>query len=267
MTKFMRYVLLVVAALQLFFALAFFLQWPIAVNIWPFPGTTPLTFIFIASIAAAAGASTLWAAATENFGALGGIGLDYIAILLPVSILSFQIAAGGGNPTLAGYGVLCLTGVLFGVGIFVWSLRFPMDRTLPMPGLVRWSFVVFIVALLITSGRLILQIPTIPWAITPDLGVVIAAIFFGAALYFVYGLARPSWVNSAGQLVGFLAYDLVLIVPFLTRLPTVAAEHRLGLTIYTGVVLYSGLVAIYYLFINGPTRLWGRKPAATAATP
>jgi hypothetical protein len=48
-----------------------------------------------------------------------------------------------------------------------------------------------------------------------------------------------------------------LIVPFLTRLPTVADEQRLGLTIYTGVVIYSGLLAIYYLFINKTTRMWG----------
>ena len=74
--------------------------------------------------------------------------------------------------------------------------------------------------------------------------------FPGTAAYFAYGLLRPSWVNSAGQLVGFLAYDVVLIVPFLTRLPTTPAEFRVGLTIYTAVVIYSGLLAIYYLFIH-----------------
>jgi hypothetical protein len=75
-------------------------------------------------------------------------------------------------------------------------------------------------------------------------------------VYFFYSLLRPSWVNSAGQLVGFLAYDVVLIVPFLMRLPTVAPEQRLGLSIYTAVVIYSGLLAAYYLFIHKPTRLW-----------
>ena len=80
--------------------------------------------------------------------------------------------------------------------------------------------------------------------------------FLGAADYFAYGLLRPSWLNTAGQLIGFLAYDIVLIVPFLIRLPTIPPENRIGLTIYTGVVIYSGLVAIYYLFLNKPTRLW-----------
>ena len=86
--------------------------------------------------------------------------------------------------------------------------------------------------------------------------------FLGAALYFIYALIRPSWLNAAGQLAGFLAYDAVLIVPFLTRLPTVSPENQVGLTIYTGVVIYSGLLAIYYLFIHPPTRLWARASAS-----
>jgi hypothetical protein len=79
--------------------------------------------------------------------------------------------------------------------------------------------------------------------------------FFGAATYFVYALMRPTWVNAAGQLAGFLAYDVVLIVPFLSRLPTAAPEHRIGLIIYTAVVIYSGLLAIYFLVIHKPTRV------------
>jgi hypothetical protein len=88
--------------------------------------------------------------------------------------------------------------------------------------------------------------------------------FFGAALYFTYAILRPSWLNSAGQLIGFLAYDIVLIVPFLTRLPSTAPEFRTNLTIYTGIVIYSGLLAIYYLFIHKPTRqrTWMRSKSA-----
>ncbi|MFN2125545.1 MAG: hypothetical protein ACK2UP_18775 [Candidatus Promineifilaceae bacterium] len=99
------------------------------------------------------------------------------------------------------------------------------------------------------------------WMITPELSVVIGWMFVGAALYFVYGLLRPSWLNSAGQLIGFLFYDLVLIVPFLTRLSTVSEANRLGLYVYTAVLILSGLLAIYFLFINGPTRTatWRRS--------
>ncbi|MCB0019603.1 MAG: hypothetical protein KDE09_17555 [Anaerolineales bacterium] len=238
------------------------MQLPFAVNIWPFPETTPLTFIFISSIFAAAAASTLWAAASENYGALAGIGLDYLVILTPVAILSFQQGAISGNPRMTAYGIACLFGSFFGLGLLLWSIRIPIDNTIPMPGLVRWSFVLFIIALLIVSSRLILKVPNvIPWKITPELSAVIGWMFLGAAMYFAYALVRPSWVNAAGQLAGFLAYDVVLIVPFLQRLPTVAPEHQVGLIIYIAVICYSGLLAIYYLLIHKSTRLWAGTPA------
>jgi len=65
------------------------------------------------------------------------------------------------------------------------------------------------------------------------------------------------WSNAAGQLCSFLATDLVLIVPFLRALPRVAPEFRTGLIVYTIVMVYSGLLAIYYLFIHRPTRMFG----------
>ena len=61
MTKIVRYILFLICAVQFFLAIAFFLQMPFAINLWPFQGTTPLTFIFLSSIFAAAAASTLWA--------------------------------------------------------------------------------------------------------------------------------------------------------------------------------------------------------------
>ncbi len=257
MIKIVRNSLFVICAVQFLLAIAFFIQLPLAVNLWPFPGTTPLTFIFVSSIFAAAAASTLWAAASGNLGALAGIGLDYAMILTPLAVLSFQLGASTGTPQLTAYGVACVLGALFGIALLLWSLRIPIPKSLPMPGLVRWSFVGFLVALLAVSIQLILKVPNvIPWSITPELSVAIGWMFIGAAAYFAYGLLRPSWLNTAGQLVGFLAYDVVLIVPFLTRLPTVGSEHRTGLLIYTAVVSYSGLLAIYYLFLHRPTRLW-----------
>ncbi|CAG0932961.1 hypothetical protein TFLX_02823 [Thermoflexales bacterium] len=259
-----RYALFLICAVQFFLAVAFFLQLPFAVNLWPFTGTTPLTYIFIASIFAAAAASTLWAVSTRNYGALAGIGLDYLIILAPVAIFSLQLGVSTGNSQLTTYGIVCVFGALFGLWLLRWSIRIPIDTTRPMPRLVRWSFVAFIIALLIVSVQLILKVPNVlPWAITPELSVVIGWMFLGAAAYFVYALLRPSWVNSAGQLAGFLAYDVVLIVPFLQRLPTVTPQFQIGLMIYTAVVAYSGLLAFYYLFIRKPTRVWTHRPASS----
>jgi len=255
MIKIVRIGLCVIAAVQFFFTVAFFLQLPFAVSMWPFEGTTKLSFIFISSIFAAAAASTLWAALTENYAALTGIALDYIGILLPVAIYTFQLGLAGTSQLLL-YGLIFLLGVLFGLVLLFWSMRFPLDRSMPTPSPVRVAFVLFSIALAIVSFRLITQVPNaFPWTLTPELSVIIGWMFVGAAVYFIYGLFRPSWINGAGQLLGFLFYDLILIVPFLTRLPTVSDENRTGLTIYTAVVIISGLIAIFYLFIYRPTRV------------
>ena len=258
MNKWIRPFLIFVSIVQFFFAVAFFFQWSFATNLWPFPGTTPLTFIFIASIFAAAAAPTLWVAINQRFDLLAGIGLDYLAILTPMTVILFQLSANG-ETRMAGYGIACLLGAFFGLVLVMWSLRMPMKKTLPMPGFVRGAFVFFIIALLIVSTRLLLQIPTIPWAITPELSLVIGWMFIGAALYFVYGLLRPDWMNAAGQLLGFLAYDIVLIVPFILRLPNTPAEQMAGMIVYTIVVFLSGLLAVYYLFLSPKTRAqtWG----------
>ena len=39
-------------------------------------------------------------------------------------------------------------------------------------------------------------------------------IYLGAAASFIWGFPHPIRPNADGQLVGFLAYDLVLIAPF-----------------------------------------------------
>jgi hypothetical protein len=257
MSTAMRNFLLLVCAVQLFFAAAFFFQRPLVVNIWPFEGTTPLTYIFIASIFAAAAASTLWPLLTGNDGALAGVALDYLVILAPMSVYIIWLGIGRDDGGKLIYGAICAVGALFGLWLFLRARRIALDTTIPQPRPVRWSFIVFTVALIITSTRLFLQIPTIPWKLTPELSVVVGLMFLGAAAYFIYSLILPSWANSGGQLSGFLAYDLVLIIPFLRTLPNVAPEFQTRLIVYTAVLVFSGLLAIYYLFINKPTRVFG----------
>jgi len=253
MNKWMRPFLIFVSAGQFFFAVAFFFQWSFATDLWPFPGTTPLTFIFVASIFAAAAAPTLWVAINQRYDLLAGIGLDYLMILAPMTVILFQRSASG-EAGMAIYGIVCLLGALFGLVLFIWNMRISMKKTLSMPGFVKGAFVFFIIALLIVSTRLLLQIPTIPWALTPELSLLIGWMFIGAAFYFVYGLLRPDWMNAAGQLLGFLAYDIVLIVPFIKRLSNTPAEQMNGMIVYTLVVFLSGLLAVYYLFLSPKTR-------------
>jgi hypothetical protein len=262
MNRYFRYLLLVICAFQAFFAAAYLIQLPLAIQVWPFPDTTPMTYIFVSSIFAAAVASTLWCVLSKEYGALAGVALDYFTIFAPMSIFSFQVGASAGSNGLTLFGVTCAIGAIFGLGMLLWSRRIPIRDPRPMPRLVRWSFMFFVIALILAGGALVLKTPNIlPWRLTPELSVVCGWIFIGAATYFAYSLLRPSWHNTVGQLAGFLAYDVILIVPFLQRLPTITPEFQISLIFYTIVVTYSGLLAIYYLFVNPATRIWGTKAA------
>jgi hypothetical protein len=137
---------------------------------------------------------------------------------------------------------------------FFWSRTLPLHDTRPTPALVKGSFGVFIVALLLAGGALILRLPVFPWKLNPDSSVIFGCIFLGDAFYFLYGLYRPVWGNAFGQLLSFLAYDVVLIVPFIGLFNTIDPALSLNLIVYIAVLLYSGALAVYYLFINPQTR-------------
>jgi len=249
-----RYLILLIGGAQAIAAVALFVQLPIATQLWPFHGTTSVTFIFVASIFAAAAASQIWAAATENYGAMAGIGLDYLAIFSAVFVISLNIQGADATTRLL-FAAVSIASAAFGLALFLWAHRIPIDPQPSQPRVVRGSFVVFVIGLLAVGGLSIAGVPNIvPWQVTPELEALIGWMFVGAAMYFLYSLLRPSWLNSAGQLLGFLAYDVVLIVPFLTRLPTTPNQFVLGLTVYTAVLVYSAVIAIYYLFIHLPTR-------------
>lgn len=260
MNRYFRGTLYGVAVIQAFFGVVFFLQLPFALQLWPFPDTTPMTYIFIGSIFAAAAASTLWCLIAREDAGFAGIALDYTLIFAPLAVVAFQLGTSTGNNGLTFFAVTAIIGAIFGIYLFMTTRRLPFRSALPLPRLVRWSFIFFAGALVIAGVALVLKTPNIlPWTLTPELSVVCGWIFLGAASYFSYSLIRPGWANTGGQLAGFLAYDLVLIVPFLQRLPTIAPELRFSLIFYIIVVSYSGLLAIYYLFINPQTRNWWKR--------
>ncbi len=96
--------------------------------------------------------------------------------------------------------------------------------------------------------------PIFPWKLNPDSSVIFGCIFLGDAFYFLYSLLYPRWHNALGQLLSFLAYDLVLIVPFLILFKTVKPEGMLNLIVYVAVLIYSGAIATWFLFIHPKTR-------------
>jgi hypothetical protein len=223
----------------------------------------------MASIAAAAAASTLWCLYTREDRGFAGIALDYIFLFGPLAVFSLQKYSRIPNRELIlliGAGAL---GVVSGIAIFFWSRRIPFHQVQPTPRPVRIAFGIFIVALILVGGALVLKTDGImPWSLTDDASVLYGWFFIGAAVYFIYGLRHPVWGNAGGQLSGFLMYDLVLIVPFLLHFSSVRPNLVINLVIYVIVLVSSGLLALYYLFVHPATRLRRSQsePAIAAAT-
>jgi len=261
MPGFMRWVGLGVGVLMSILAVGYFLQWPLATISWPWMDGR-LTYIFVSSIMAAIAAPVIWISLSGEWGAAVGGGINLGLGFTGVTLFLLQLSAQPGQESLTphaiGYGVF----VLINAAIFLWCRRIPIRDTRPIPRLVRVSFVGFGVALVLTALALVFRYPTIfPWPLDPNSSVVIGWTFMGSAAYFFYGAFQPSWNNARGQLLGFLAYDLVLIVPFLQHFATVRPEHMLSLTLYTGVLIYSGALATYFLFVSQRTRTWAIQEA------
>jgi hypothetical protein len=250
-----RRALWTVAAVQAVLALGFAFEVDAVLELWPFGGGQ-LTNVFLGSIFAAAAASTGWCLFRDAPRAFAGIAFDYVVILAPLAVYSFVRAAdGAGEPgRTAAFGVACAAGAAAGAFLLREALRHEWRDPRPTPPLVRWSFGVFVVLLLVVSTLLLARRSVLPWPVTDDQSTAIGLMFLGAAAYFVYGLAEPRWENAGGQLAGFLAYDLVLIGPFLDRLPGIADEFRTKLIVYTAVVVYSGILAAWYLLLARETR-------------
>jgi heme/copper-type cytochrome/quinol oxidase subunit 4 len=145
--------------------------------------------------------------------------------------------------------------------MFLTSYKLPAKDERPMPLFVRFSFGLFVLILITTGSALVMKTPNIfPWPLSEELRVMYGWIFLGAMLYFLYAAYKSKWVFAQGPLMGFLAYDLVLILPFVLHFADVLPEQRLSLSIYVSAIIFSALVAIYFLFIHKDTRFGSQAP-------
>jgi hypothetical protein len=250
--KFIRALTFIGGLLILALALGFIFRVLLTLRLWPWEDGR-YSYLFIGSILAAVGAAALWIGWSGEFGALPAGALNVFVIGLTTSIYFFKLAAQG-RANMGLFGVFAALAAIASLGAFLWSLNIPLKESRPMPGPVKVSFWIFIASLFLAGGALILQAPVFPWALNPDTSVIFGCIFVGDAFYFLYGVFRPHWHNALGQLLSFLAYDLVLIVPFVALLDTVEPERYINLLVYIAVLLYSGGLAAFYLFINPQTR-------------
>lgn len=251
--KYLRYPVLVGGVLSLVMGLGFAFQLPFAITAWPWADGR-LSYLFIGSILAAVSVAILWIGWTEEWGAIPAGALNILVIGVTTTGYFFYLSANN-RPELSSYGFAGIFVVITSTIVFLWSRKIPLDDKRPTPQLVRISFGVFIVALVLAGGAMVLRLPIFPWEVKPDSSVIFGCIFLGDAFYFLYGLLKPRWHNALGQLLSFLAYDLVLIGPFALLFRTVKPEHMPSLIVYTVVLVYSGGISIYFLFINKQTRI------------
>jgi hypothetical protein len=243
------------ATLVLFVLVSGFLaqaRW--ATGLWPWPAK-PLSYIFIASILAAIAVPVLWITLTGEVAAIRAGALDLTVMYGGMFIYVLTLTGNPHEPRLWPYALAFGLAAAGSAGAFLFARHIPWVDPRSMPQLVRSSFGAFAMILIGAGGALLLHASIFPWRLGQETSVMFGLIFLGAATYFIYGALDPHWGNAVGQLAGFLAYDLVLLAPFLERFSTAHGGSLISLIIYVAFLVYSGMLASYYLFVSNPTRI------------
>jgi len=147
--------------------------------------------------------------------------------------------------------------------------------TRPLPRFLRVIAGVFVVLLGLTGIALMLQVDgAFPWDLQPRTSTMFGWIFLGATSLFVFIALKPRWSYLATALAGFLAYDVVLFIPYLQALleddsNAASSIYRTtpgaGLTIDDSrlvsylVVLGISATATIYLLCFYPATRYGRN--------
>lgn len=273
MSRLMRYYLIGWGVASFVLALAFYFRWPGVETVWPWSGggyygdagdLSDLSFYFLSSIMAAIALPNLWLGLSGEFAAITGGALNLAVAFTGITIYMLQSYGSSNDSRLLTSALVVGAGAVVSVALSLWARRLPFknQRRTPLPA--RAAFAFFTVVLIIVGGMLITKRPdTFPWTLRDEVSVVYGWLFLGAAVYFGYGVVVPRWHNACGQLLGFLAYDIVLLLPFLEHFDIATGAQRTSLILYTAVVVSSALLAVYYLLIHPATRLW-RAQAVTA---
>lgn len=262
MEKAIRTILIVGGLLTFGLALGFASSAGWATSLWPNPDDTTLSYRFVAAMQAAIAAAMLWIGLSGHLHlmAAGTLNLTVMFAGMGISLLRDDTLLG---PNSQLYAAGCLVFAIFNVFLFAWAKRIAEPSQQPMPATVKWSFGVFVVALASVGALLINQTPEImPWPLSPLTSVLFGWMFFADAFYFLFALIYPRWYNSVAQLWSFLAYDLILIGPFLARRSQVVSRSlpeevwiNNSITVYLAVLFFSLALGINYLILHPETGL------------
>jgi hypothetical protein len=262
MSRTIRLSLLVFGGVLLILTAGFFLQAPWATGLWPVRSGR-LSNIFVSSILIAIAAPVIWIAIADERRALAGGAINIAVTSAGMAFAAFGFFGRSNSGAMLAFAIAATVIAVSSVIIFFYNYRTPFRDQRLTPVVVRLAFAAFAIILALVGYALVSGRPyTFPWPTGRENAVFYGYIFLGAMCYFIYGLVFPRWGNARGQLLGFLAYDLILIVPFVRYFDSVSSIFRTSLVIYATVVTVSGLLAIYFLFLHPATRFGGRAPAA-----
>lgn len=251
----MRVGLLVTGLLAAILGLGYFQHWPWALGTWPWP-ESPLSHVFVASILAAVAAAMGWVGLSGRLaGAAGGF-LHVATMSTGLASVFWPLGQLRQPSVLPAYAAGCAAVAVACLAAFAWARRQRVVDTRPIPLSLRLWSLAYIAILLPAGGALIAQVPGImPWPVKPEMSMVCGWVFVSAACSFIYPLLRPQMEQVRVGLVGFLAYDAVLIPPFVLLLDRVRPELLRSLQLYLLALGVSAAVSIYYLFISRATRI------------
>jgi hypothetical protein len=256
--RFSKATLIFSGMVHLILATGFFFQQDWATSLWPVPDTR-LSYAFIAAILAGGAAPLLWIGFSGELAALAGYGLSFGIMYAGLGISALGFYLRDQNPALALFSLVM--GILAIVGVILYTRMRRADHDkLSTPPIVLYAFAVEVLVLAGAGILLTLKVPnTLPWNLSPESSVLYGWVFIGLAFYYLYAILNRQWIHALGPLLGFLAYDLVLFSPLFTRFGNLQPEHVRGQVAASIIIIFSGLLGIYYLFVNPVTRLRNSK--------
>ena len=259
-TRTLRTALVVLGITSLIVAAGFTLRvFPFA-EMWPLGDTLAVDY-FLGAYLAGVGASLLWIGVSGDMRAIVAGALSLTVLYASLAIAWFALSFGV-TPVLRPPAFLCGAAALFSGGLALWFRRYSFRDAQPLPRLVSVAFVAYILMLAFVGGALLLRTPYVfPLPLGPAAAALIGSAFLGSTAYFLYSIRFPLWRNACAQLWGFLAYDLALILPLVSRLGSADAARRPALILNIAVLVISGALAIYFLLIAPATRVWSGSPA------
>jgi hypothetical protein len=262
-------------------SIGFFFRSDWAMNAWAWP-EAKMSYVFLAAIGAATVGALVWVAISGDVAALAPGAINTTVSMMLGSVYFGQRGIRQDDGEMLIWAAICLGYGIPVFRIYLWSRSRVVLSTMPTPTYVRWFFLGAASVLAVVGFLAYVQLPHIyPWDVQSGTSSLFGALFLGAASVFVYGLARPVWAFAAGNLWAFLAYDIILLIPYIAMIGDDSDSTTGGgyydyygggtaststgdgvnvpsLVIYLTVISLSLLVICYTLFVRPQTRIHWR---------